>query len=129
MDVLDALARQDLVVLRERVRSNAAALGLDFGSGRPFAVDPVPRLSTAPPGRRWSGPGAAGKAVNAFLADVYGEQRILAADVVPERVLADRRRYEPKMRGLLDPEVPAATVAGLDLVRAAAASCWSWRTI
>ncbi len=43
-DVLDALARQDLVELRERVRSNAAALGLSFGPGRPMVVDPVPRL-------------------------------------------------------------------------------------
>ena len=30
-EVLGALARQDLVVLRERVRSNAARLGLSFG--------------------------------------------------------------------------------------------------
>src|SRR5260370_12501968 len=43
-DVFDALARQDLVVLRERVRSNAAALGLSFGPEQPMVVDPVPRL-------------------------------------------------------------------------------------
>ena len=47
VDVLDALARQDLVVLRERVRSNVAALGLTFGPGQPIAVDPVPRLIDA----------------------------------------------------------------------------------
>ena len=39
-EVLDALARQDLVVLRERVRSNAAALGLSFGPGAPMAGRP-----------------------------------------------------------------------------------------
>ncbi len=119
--VLDALARQDLVVLRERVRSNAAALGLDFGAGRPIAVDPVPRLLD---GAAWEALEAGlvqrAKTLNAFLADVYGEQRILAAGVVPERVLASAGGYEPKMRGLLEPEVPAATVAGLDLVRDAA---------
>src|SRR5258708_4218324 len=47
VDVFDALARQDLVVLRERVRSNAAALGLSFGPGQPLVVDPVPRVIEA----------------------------------------------------------------------------------
>jgi uncharacterized circularly permuted ATP-grasp superfamily protein len=117
-DVLDALARQDLVVLRERVRSNAAGLGLDFGPGRPIAVDPVPRLIAA---AEWE-PLEAGlvqraKALNAFLADVYGEQRIVAEGVVPRRLLETASGYEPRMQGLLDPAVPAATVAGLDLVR------------
>lgn len=116
--VLDALARQDLVVLRERVRSKAAALGLDFGAGRPIAVDPVPRLLD---GDEWdtleAGLAQRARALNAFLADVYGEQRILAAGVVPARLLETASGYEPEMRGLIDPEVPAATVAGLDLVR------------
>ena len=62
VEVLDALARQDLVVLRERVQASTAALGLDFGPGRPLAVDPVPRLIEAVEWRRWrrgccSGPG------------------------------------------------------------------------
>ncbi len=117
-DVLDALARQDLVVLRERVRSNAAGLGLDFGAGRPIAVDPVPRLLD---GTAWerleAGLVQRARALNAFLRDVYGEQRILAAGVVPARLLETASGYEPRMRGLLDPELPAATVAGLDLVR------------
>jgi uncharacterized circularly permuted ATP-grasp superfamily protein len=117
-DLLDALARQDLVVLRERVRSNAAGLGLDFGAGRPIAVDPVPRLLD---GGEWgaleAGLAQRAMALNAFLADVYGEQRILAAGVVPARLLETASGYEPKMRGVLDPGVPAATVAGLDLVR------------
>ena len=117
-DVLDALARQDLVVLRERVRSNAATLGLDFGPGRPIAVDPVPRLFD---GGAWEqlevGLVQRARALNAFLLDVYGEQRILAAGVVPRRLLETASGYEPRMRGLLDPELPAATVAGLDLVR------------
>lgn len=117
-EVLDALARQNLVVLRERVRSNAAGLGLSFGSGRAIAVDPVPRLIEA---TEWE-PLEAGlrqraRALNAFLADVYGGQRIFAAGVVPRRLLETSAGYEPRMHGLLDPGLPAATVAGLDLVR------------
>src|SRR6478672_6975616 len=45
--VLDALARQDLVELRERVRSNATALDLSFGPGQEMVVDPVPRVFDA----------------------------------------------------------------------------------
>ena len=118
VEVLDALARQNLVVLRERVRSNAAALGLGFGPGRAIAVDPVPRLIEA---REWepleAGLAQRARALNAFLADVYGDQRIFEAGLVPRRLLETSLGYEPRMRGLLDPDLPTATVAGLDLVR------------
>jgi carboxylate-amine ligase len=118
VDVFDALARQDLVVLRERVRSNAAALGLSFGPGQPMVVDPVPRLIEASEWKRLeAGLLQRAAALNAFLADAYGGQRIFDAGVVPRRLLETSLGYEPRMRGLLDPAVPAATVAGLDLIR------------
>lgn len=117
-DVLDALARHDLVELRERVRSNVAGLGLSFGQGRELDVDPVPRVLG---GAEWDAlePGLLqrARALNAFLADAYGGQRIFDAGVVPRRLLESSAGYEPRMRGLLDPALPAATVAGLDLVR------------
>ncbi|HEX5713625.1 MAG TPA: circularly permuted type 2 ATP-grasp protein [Solirubrobacterales bacterium] len=118
--VLDALARHDPSVLRERVQSAAAALGLEFGRGQPLAVDPVPRLLAA---SEWE-PLRAGllqraRALNAFLADAYGGQRIFAAGLVPRRLLETSSGYEPRMHGLLDPAVPAATIAGLDLIRGA----------
>ncbi len=118
-ELLDALARHDLVVLRERVRSNAAELGLSFGPGRPIAVDPVPRLIAR---EQWE-PLRAGllqraRALNAFLHDVYGEGRIFAAGLVPRSLLESSSGYEPRMAGLLDPALPPATVAGMDLIRA-----------
>jgi uncharacterized circularly permuted ATP-grasp superfamily protein len=116
--VLDALARHDLVGLRERVQSRASSLGLGFGPGRPIAVDPVPRVLAA---AEWEGLEAGvlqrARALNAFLADAYGGQRIFDAGVVPRRLLETASGYEPRMRGLLDPGQPAATVAGLDLIR------------
>jgi uncharacterized circularly permuted ATP-grasp superfamily protein len=57
------------------------------------------------------------RALNAFLADAYGDQRIFEAGAVPRRLLETSPGYEPRMRGLLDPEEPAAAVAGFDLVR------------
>jgi uncharacterized circularly permuted ATP-grasp superfamily protein len=116
--LLDALARHDLAVLRERVQASATAAGLTFGEGTPIAVDPVPRLIEA---AEWEtlelGLAQRARALNAFLADVYAEQRIFAAGLVPQRLLETSPGYEPRMRGLLDPGVPAAAVAGLDLVR------------
>jgi uncharacterized circularly permuted ATP-grasp superfamily protein len=116
--VLDALARHDLSVLRERVQSNVAGLGLGFGPGRPLVVDPVPRVLCA---AEWeeleAGVLQRAKALNAFLLDAYGDQRIFDAGVVPRRLLETSSGYEPRMRGLLDPALPPATVAGFDLIR------------
>ena len=117
-ELLGALARQDLVVLRERVRSTVSSLGLSFGAGKPMVVDPIPRLIAS---AEWAElePGLVQRtrALNAFVADVYGGQRIFDAGVVPRSLLETSTGYEPKMLGLLDPSVPPATVAGLDLIR------------
>src|SRR4051794_32759261 len=80
-ELLGALARQNLVVLRERVRSNVGRLGLSFGERR-FEVDPVPRLIALPEWERLrAGLFQRARALNAFVLDVYGGQRIFDADV------------------------------------------------
>jgi uncharacterized circularly permuted ATP-grasp superfamily protein len=116
--VAEALARQDLGELAERVRAATAALDLTFGPGKPVTVDPVPRVIGA---AEWewlqAGLMQRARALNAFLADAYGGQRIFDADVVPRRLLDTSPGYEPRMRGLLAADFPAATVAGFDLVR------------
>src|SRR5882757_6412233 len=116
--VIDALARHDLVELRERVRSNIEELGLSFGPGRPMTVDPVPRVIDA---AEWvaleAGLLQRARALNAFILDAYGDQRIFEEGIVPRRLLETSQGYEPLMRGLLDPDVPPATVAGMDLIR------------
>src|SRR5215218_1823514 len=117
-ELLVALAQQDLVALRERVRSNVAAAGLQFGPERQIPVDPVPRLIEA---GEWEvlEPGLLqrARALNAFVADAYGPQRIFDAGVVPRRLLESSDGYEPVMHGLLEDGGPPATVAGLDLIR------------
>lgn len=116
--LLEALGERDLGELCERVEAGVAESRLTFGEGEPIAVDPVPRLLT---GAEWerleAGLLQRARALNAFLLDAYGPQRIFDADVVPRRLLETSEGYAPAMQGLLDPEVPPATVAGLDLVR------------
>src|ERR1700743_202802 len=97
--VMDALARQDLVELRERVRSNAERLGLSFGPGGPAGV------------------ARGGLAPNAFVPAASAAHRIFEEGIVPRRLMETSQGYEPRMRGLLDPAVPPATVAGMDLIR------------
>jgi uncharacterized circularly permuted ATP-grasp superfamily protein len=117
-ELLEELGRRDLKELRGRVEAKVADSGLTFGEGKPIAVDPVPRLLEAAEWERLeAGLLQRASALNAFIADAYGPQRIFDADVVPRRLLETSAGYAPVMQGLLDPEVPAATVAGLDLVR------------
>jgi uncharacterized circularly permuted ATP-grasp superfamily protein len=116
--LIEALEGQDLKGLRERAEARVLASGLTFGAGEPIAVDPVPRLIEAEEWERLqAGLLQRARALNAFLIDAYGPQRIFDADVVPRRLLETSEGYAPAMRGLLDPEAPPATVAGLDLVR------------
>ena len=57
------------------------------------------------------------RALNAFVADVYGDQRIVAEGVVPPEVIRSADYYEPAMRGVKPPSGIWIGVAGLDLVR------------
>lgn len=115
--VLEALA-EDLEGLPGRIGAGVAANGLTFGEEVEIAVDPVPRLLTAEEWERLeAGLLQRARALNAFLVDAYGSQRIFDAGVVPRRLLETTSGYAEEMRGLTDPEVPPATVAGLDLVR------------
>ena len=57
------------------------------------------------------------RALNAFVADVYGDQRIVAEGVVPREVIDSADYYEPALRGLRPPGNVWIGVAGLDLVR------------
>ncbi len=117
-ELIPALEEEDLSQLSERIEAQAASLQLTFGPGRAVAVDPVPRLLAA---REWrvleAGLLQRARALNAFVADAYGSQRIFDAGILPRRLLQTAAGYEPLMRGLLDPEIPAAAVAGFDLVR------------
>jgi len=93
--------------------------GIVFGKGeakQDFALDPIPRIV---PATEWAelerGLAQRARALNALLADVYGERRIVADGVIPARVIDGAEYFEPEMRGLVGPR--AATVVGFDLVR------------
>jgi len=58
-------------------------------------------------------------ALNRFIADVYHEQAIIRAGVVPEDEILRNPQFRPEMRGVNVPRGIYAHIAGIDLVRAA----------
>ena len=115
-ELLGALA--DPADLAAQVKERLRARGVSFGAASDglFALDPVPRVLTA---AEWSelqvGVAQRLRALDAFVADVYGEQRALAEGVLPRAAVESSPHYEPSMRGA--PVARWIAFAGLDVVR------------
>jgi uncharacterized circularly permuted ATP-grasp superfamily protein len=96
-----------------------AVYGDEGGTERLIPFDLVPRII---PATEWEmlerGLRQRVQALNAFLRDIYHDQKILAAGIVPaERVLANTQ-YRPEMQGVAVAGGIYAHIAGVDLVRA-----------
>jgi uncharacterized circularly permuted ATP-grasp superfamily protein len=121
--LIGELEHTDLRALDLAVAGDMHSRGVAFKSAQGdtrFRADPVPRLI---PAREWDAL-AAGlaqrvRALNAFLADAYGERRIVSAGVVPERVIEGADGRDPWMEQVHVPRDAYAGMAGLDVVRGA----------
>jgi carboxylate-amine ligase len=86
---------------------------------QPFPLDPIPRLLSA---EDWTGIGVGlrqrTRALNAFLADVYGAASIVRDGVIPEAVIQNCPGFLPAARDLAPGGRPRATVLGFDLLHA-----------
>ena len=104
--------------LFRRVGITFAVYGDKEGSERLIPFDTVPRII---PASEWErvccGLKQRVQALNMFLHDIYHEQSILQAGVIPaEQVLANQD-YQLAMQGLTLPNQVYAHIAGIDLVR------------
>jgi uncharacterized circularly permuted ATP-grasp superfamily protein len=92
--------------------------GEDAQTERIFPFDLLPRVV---PHSEWarveSGLKQRMRALNAFLADVYGPQRILADGVVPRDLVEGAAHYRRDFVGFVPPGRTFVHVAGIDLVR------------
>ncbi|MEN9498925.1 MAG: hypothetical protein RIS83_744, partial [Pseudomonadota bacterium] len=61
------------------------------------------------------------RALNMFLADVYGPGEILKAGHIPEALILQNEAYRPEMRGITPPGGIYVHIAGIDVVRTDAA--------
>ena len=119
-ELLAALEELDLEEAADGIRDHLRGLGVDFkGDEGPeeFTLDLVPRLLER---SVWEGLEAGlrqrAAALNAFIRDVYTEQRCVRDGAVPARLVETSENFEAEM---VEVEVrgPHAPVIGFDVVR------------
>ncbi|WP_298852548.1 circularly permuted type 2 ATP-grasp protein [uncultured Aquimonas sp.] len=114
-----AQKRREAELAFHRVGITFTVYGEKSGTERLIPFDLIPRiipaheLATLDAGLRQRV-----LALNAFLADVYGAQRIVETGVIPRELVLFNTQYRPEMRGLTLPGGIYAHIAGIDVVRA-----------
>ncbi len=109
-------ARADRMFLRMGVTFNV--YGEDAGTERIFPFDIVPRVIDADTWKALeAGLAQRVRALNAFVADIYGEGRILKDEVVPRDLVYGSSQFRRAAVGIRPPNGVFITVAGIDLVR------------
>ena len=88
------------------------------GQERPFPLDQVPRVIAAGEWTRLErGIKQRVKALEMFLADIYGDQEILRDGVVPKRLVTSCQHFHREAIGIVPPNGVRIHVAGIDLIR------------
>ncbi len=111
-------AEADLIFRRVGITFNV--YGDQAGTERLIPFDIIPRVLSA---KEWAHL-AAGlvqrvKALNLFLHDVYHDQEVVRAGVIPESHLLRNSLFRPEMRGVDVPGNVYVHIAGIDVVRVA----------
>src|SRR3954466_3381600 len=123
-DVHSSLARLTQAELRGRtdaLASSYLAQGVTFdfaGEERPFPLDAVPRVIQQ---AEWvtveSGVKQRVRALEKFLADVYGEQRAVKDGVIPARLISSSNQFHREAAGIVSANNVRIQVSGIDLIR------------
>lgn len=119
-----ALARLGPGELHDRARlrdAHLSAQGITFtlsGRERPLPMDLVPRIVDA---AEWqvieAGVAQRIRALEMFLADIYGAGEILRDQVIPRRLITSSAHFHRQAHGVHPPNGVRIHVAGVDLVR------------
>jgi uncharacterized circularly permuted ATP-grasp superfamily protein len=113
------LKRAEADLIFRRVGITFAVYGDDLGLERTIPFDQVPRIFTA---GEWSmletGLRQRVKALNRFIYDVYHDEDIIRAGIIPAEQIFNNAQYRPEMRHIEIPSGMYAQIAGIDIVRA-----------
>src|SRR3984957_5259631 len=113
-----AQKRTEADALFHRLGITFAVYGENAGTERLIPFDVVPRIL---PANEWAQLEAGIKqrvrALNAFVADIYHDQEILKAGVVPAEQILNNAQYRPEMQGIDVPNGIYAHISGIDVVR------------
>jgi uncharacterized circularly permuted ATP-grasp superfamily protein len=116
-----AIRRREAELLFMRIGITFAVYGEGGDPERIIPFDIVPRVIDAD---EWAtvarGLEQRVRALNMFLADVYGAQEILRAGVVPREFVLANPAYLPEVHGFYPPGGIYTHIAGIDMVRVAA---------
>ena len=124
-DVLGRMAPEDIAAMQERAERSFLHEGITFAvygeegaQERIIPIDVLPRIVDA---ATWDfierGLHQRIKALNLFLADIYGPRRILADGVIPVDMVLGCPQYRIEMRGVSVPRGIYVALCGTDLVR------------
>jgi uncharacterized circularly permuted ATP-grasp superfamily protein len=116
-----------LAELGDRAHRMFQTIGVTFnvygdneGEERIWPFDPIPRLI---PGQVWAGLEAGliqrARALNAFIADIYGDAQIIKDEIIPRDLIIGSPQFRHAAAGIKPPGGVYVTVAGIDLVRGA----------
>lgn len=122
---LDELPAGELLRRQEAAERSLFRMGITFnvygdqqGTEKIFPFDIIPRVvSSADWQTIEAGLSQRIEALNCFLQDIYGPQRIIADGVLPQFVIDSCQAYRPQCVGLEPPRGVWCHVTGTDLVR------------
>ena len=102
-----------------RVGITFAVYGDDAGTERLIPFDTIPRII---PAAEWAqmqtGLVQRVQALNMFIHDIYHEQNIIKAGIIPAEQIYKNAQYRPEMQGISVASDIYAHIAGVDIVRA-----------
>jgi uncharacterized circularly permuted ATP-grasp superfamily protein len=114
-----ASKRAEADLIFRRVGITFAVYGDDAGTERLIPFDIISRIITA---REWEGMEAGlvqrVTALNMFIHDIYHEQNIVKAGIMPAEQVFRNAQYRPEVQGISVASDIYAHIAGIDLVRA-----------
>ena len=114
-----ARKRAEADLIFRRVGITFAVYGNDAGTERLIPFDIIARIITA---AEWAqleaGLAQRVKALNMFIHDIYHDQNIIKAGVIPAEQIYKNAQYRPEMQGISVASDIYAHIAGVDIVRA-----------
>ena len=123
-EIVDGVGADALCERQAAAEAEILTMGISFtvytdgdNIDRAWPYDVIPRIIE---GRRWDAVDAGLRqrldALNRFIDDIYGEQRIIADGVFPAELLDDSVNYRPQCRGVRPTGGVWAHICGSDLV-------------
>ena len=122
---IESLSAENLITKQKAAEKMLLQMGITFavygsdeGAEKIFPFDIIPRIVD---GREWdrieSGLRQRIFALNAFLDDIYNDQKIIKDRIVPEEVIFSSRTYRRECEGFKPPRDIWCHITGTDLVR------------